>query len=268
MVQNTLLLPPEFKHLAGKILSSRVYPEFFSLAPTDDVLNVGCGEGPQVVVYAGSFKSMTCVDIVSERLDKLRRLSAALGLDNVTAITSNVEAVLLPNRSFDAALAIDIIEHVEHPELLLKEIFRLLKPGGRLLITFPVMHDKFVDALAKIKCLFTWHIKKWVTRRTPCRPDEMSGSKGASRGRTHFCPDEHRHQFTISQWRRMCEDAGFKFQASRATTMFPPLHLYGMPRFWFSSNFIHTLDSRLAKIPRLQNLGQTVMMAFVKHEKP
>jgi hypothetical protein len=60
-------LPPEFRYLDGKMLSSRVYPEFFSLAATDRVLNAGFGDGPQAVVYRGSFASATISPSASTR---------------------------------------------------------------------------------------------------------------------------------------------------------------------------------------------------------
>ena len=49
--------------------------------------------------------------------------------------------------------------------------------------------------------------------------------------------------------------------------MFPPLHLYGMPRFWFSNRFIHAVDRRVAALPGIQRLGQTVMAEFVPKER-
>lgn len=235
-------LPSEFKHLEGKVLSSRVYPEFFSLRGDERVLNVGCGEGPQMAVYAGRFQSMLGVDIMPDRLSGFRKLGEALR-QNIETLESNVESIGLPDGSFDVVMAIDIIEHVEHPEKLLDEIQRLLKPGGRLLITFPAMHDKFVDGLSAVKRLFT--------RR-----------KKANRAGWH--PDDHQHEYPVGKWIGMVEQGGLKLQRSRATTMFPPLHLYGVPRFWFSFGPLHALDRTACSIPGVMKLGQTVMSEFVK----
>ncbi|MDQ7815043.1 MAG: class I SAM-dependent methyltransferase [Patescibacteria group bacterium] len=235
-------LPPEFKHLEGKVLSSRVYPEFFSLRGDERILNVGCGEGPQMAVYAGRFKSMLGVDIIPDRLAGFRKLGESLQQD-VETLESNVESIGSPDDSFDVVMAIDIIEHVEHPEKLLQEIQRLLKPGGRLLITFPAMHDKFVDGLSAMKSFFTRKKKSH---------------------REGWHPDDHQHEYPVGKWIGMVEQSGLKFQRSRATTMFPPLHLYGVPRFWFSFGPLHALDRTVCSIPGVMKLGQTVMSEFVK----
>ncbi|TAK04880.1 class I SAM-dependent methyltransferase [Patescibacteria group bacterium] len=237
-------LPPEFSFLHGKLLSSRVYPEFFPLRPEDRVLNAGFGDGPQALVYAGSFRSMLGIDVNAERLSRARRLMDAMRIAGVELSEGNVERLPVPDGAFDAALAIDIIEHVEHPDVFVRELFRAVAPGGRLLITFPAMHDRFVDAVAALSRFFT--------RRPP----------HAHAGRWH--PDEHQRELPVREWRRIVERAGFRFVVSRATTMFPPLHLYGMPRFWFSNNLIHAFDRRVASLPGVQLLGQTVMAAYEK----
>ncbi|MFA6429347.1 MAG: class I SAM-dependent methyltransferase [Patescibacteria group bacterium] len=238
-------LPPEFSTLKGKVLSSRVYPEFFALSGQERVLNIGCGDGPQIVVYQGAFASMLCVDIQEKRIRATERLAQALGIgERVTMLESNVERIDRPDASFDTVFAIDIIEHVEHPEALLREAFRLLVPGGRMLITFPALHDHFVDALSWLRRLFV---------RTPS--DVKSDA---------WHPDAHQRELSVHAWRTLVEQAGFRCVKSRATTMFPPLHLYGIPRFWFANNTIHTIDRAIASLPWVQNLGQTVMVLCEK----
>ncbi len=236
-------LPPEFNYLQGKVVSSRVYPEFFALRPADRVLNVGFGDGPQAVVYQNAFQRMVGVDIQADRLARARQLIDALHIPNVELLTANVESIPLPDASFDVALAIDISEHVEHPEILLREIKRLLVPGGRLLITFPATHDRFEDAMNALGRI----VKPWKKREP--HP-------------TGWHPDHHQHEHPVGVWRRMVEDAGFVFVKSRATTMFPPLHLYGMPRFWFTNSVIHAIDRAVASLPWVQNVGQTVMVEY------
>ncbi len=236
-------LPSEFSYLQGKILSAAAHAEFFALSPTDRVVNLGFGDGPQAVVYAGRFASMLGVDVNAERLARASRMLDAMGITGVELLTANVESVPRSDASFDAALACDIIEHVEHPDRFLAEAYRLLKPGGRLLVTFPAMHDAFTDAMSAVG--------KVLGRPGHAHPEGWH-------------PDHHQRELPVREWRAMTEAAGFTFVRSSATTLFPPLHLYGVPKVWFSVRWIRAIDRALCRLPGVQLLGQTVMAEFVK----
>ncbi len=234
-------LPPEFSYLKGKLLSAAAHAEFFSTGPDDRLINLGFGDGPQAVLFADRFKTMLGVDINAERLAQARRMLDAMGVAGVELLVANVEAVPRPDNSFDVALACDIVEHVEHPDRFLAEIRRLLVPDGRLLITYPAMHDRFTDAVSAVGRLF--------------------GRKGHAHPEG-WHPDHHQQEHGVGEWRRMTEDAGFRHVRSAATTLFPPLHLYGLPRFWFSVRWIRAVDRFLCRVPGLRSLGQTVMAEF------
>lgn len=239
------LLPSEFSYLEGKLLSAAAHSEFFVTRSNDRIVNLGFGDGPQAVLYAGRFSEMVGIDVNDERLAQARRMLDDMGVANVRLLTGNVEQVLLPDHSFDAALACDIIEHVEHPDRFLSEIFRLLVPGGRLLVTFPAMHDRFVDGVSVLGRVFG-------------RPPNVHPES--------WHPDHHQHEHWPREWRRMVENAGFGYVRSSATTLFPPLHLYGMPRFWFSVRWIRAVDRALCRVPGLRSLGQTIMVEFIASE--
>src|SRR3990167_10834283 len=94
----------------GKLLSGIIYPEFFPLTEQDIVLNVGCGDGVQAVIYGGSFKSMLGVDINQDRLATARQLADYYGIKNFSTLNANAENIPLQEK-FDKIIAIDIIEH-------------------------------------------------------------------------------------------------------------------------------------------------------------
>lgn len=232
------------KFVAGKVLSGRVYPEFFPLGFRDLVLNIGCGSGPQAVVYRGSYSRMVGVDVNADRLrSSLPRLLSDYDVRDYETICANVESIPLPSSSFDAAIAIDIVEHVEHPDLMIREAFRLLKPGGSLLITFPAMHDRYTHAASLVARFFS-------------PKSRVSGEA--------WNPDAHNQEFPLHEWISLVSRCGFSFVRSRATTMFPPLHLYGIPRFWFSVDCIHTIDRFISSLPVCKNFGQALMCVFRK----
>jgi ubiquinone/menaquinone biosynthesis C-methylase UbiE len=52
-------------------------------------------------------------------------------------IISDITAIPEPNESFDAVLCTEVFEHLPNPPLALKEFARLLRPGGKLIMTVP-----------------------------------------------------------------------------------------------------------------------------------
>ncbi len=234
--------------LKGKLLSGRVYPEFFPFKPDDKVINLGCGSGPQAIVYSKQYKEMVGVDINKKRLEESKEIIRIYGVKNYTTLWANVEAIPLPSHSFDKAIAIDIIEHVQNPKKLSSEANRLLKENGELLITFPAMHDKFTNFISKIGHCILRRKKKKINS-------------------TQWDPDAHNREYPLKEWIAIVESCGFKLQKSRASTLFPPLHLYGLPRFWFSNNTIHKIDSFFCQMPVIKNYGQALVCAFRKEKK-
>lgn len=89
------------------------------------VLDIGAGE---VDRYSHHFvaKEYVRMDIVSRD-----------GVD----IVGSADAIPLPDESFDAVVCTQVFEHLEHPDESAREIFRILKPGGYLLITAPQMNE-------------------------------------------------------------------------------------------------------------------------------
>jgi ubiquinone/menaquinone biosynthesis C-methylase UbiE len=52
-------------------------------------------------------------------------------------IVSDILAIPVPDVSFDIILCTEVLEHVPNPRLAIKEMLRILKPGGRLIVTAP-----------------------------------------------------------------------------------------------------------------------------------
>ncbi len=232
----------------GKLLSAIVYPEFFGIEKTDRVLNLGCGIGPQAIIYKDQYMEMVGVDINKERLELADKIMDVLGIQNFQTLHSNVEDIALPDKSFDKVIAIDIVEHVINPDKFLQEARRLLKDNGLFLITFPAMHDKFVDA-----CSF-------VGRKILRRKSKKELVEG-------WDPDEHQYDYSVKEWFEMIEGNGFYVEKSRASTIFPPLHYYGVPKFWFKNKIIHRIDRFFCELPIFKNYGQAVVCICKKLNK-
>jgi len=97
-------------------------------------LDVGCGSGFLATLLAKRYKEYYGVDISPLALAK----AAEKGV-KVVNVDINEEQLPFEDGYFDAVACLDVIEHVLNPFFLLKEINRVLRPGGTLVISTPNM---------------------------------------------------------------------------------------------------------------------------------
>lgn len=98
-----------------------------------NVLEVGCGEGRGVELLMGKAGSFTAVDKIEEALIVLQeRFPSGKFLSmNIPPLGS------LEDNTYDCVVSFQVIEHIQSDALYLKEINRVLKPGGIALFTTP-----------------------------------------------------------------------------------------------------------------------------------
>ena len=118
---------------------------FIEDLPSGRVLDVGCGDGGFLQRMHRRGWSGTGVDFDSKAIENAKaRHGAAL-----TLLNTDLAQARFPDDSFDVVTMSHVIEHVLDPVALLVEARRVLKPGGRLVVTTPnvqsVGHKKFQD---------------------------------------------------------------------------------------------------------------------------
>ena len=100
--------------------------------PGLEILDIGCGDGSRYgeeLIRAGV--RLHGVDVSQVAVDAAR----SRGL---TAIRAGLDERLpYPDERFDAALCLEVLEHLVDPEFAAREIHRLLRPGGALLVSVP-----------------------------------------------------------------------------------------------------------------------------------
>ncbi len=108
-------------------LQNSVYFPLFSDHLSGSLLDVGCGPVPYFEVYRPLVSENICVDHPGcvhglEHLDHLVDLNAE-------------ERLPFPDERFDSVLATDMIVHMHRPEQFVREVARVLRPGGKAIIT-------------------------------------------------------------------------------------------------------------------------------------
>ena len=106
----------------------------FLLTPKVRIADLGAGDGTLSRLLARQAESVHCVDNSPRMVQVGRALAKKEHLRNLTYVLGNIEKVPLPDRSIDLALLSQALHHAENPRQALAEAFRILKPGGRLLI--------------------------------------------------------------------------------------------------------------------------------------
>jgi len=101
--------------------------------PRDRILEVGIGTGLNLALYPHDCH-LVGVDLSERMLEKARAKTRELGLANVTLKVMDAAATDFPDNEFDRALATYVISAVPDSVAVLREMRRVVKPGGTLVI--------------------------------------------------------------------------------------------------------------------------------------
>ncbi len=102
------------------------------------VLDVGCGTGASVLPAAqtvGKAGAVVGIDLSSRLLERARAKALTAGLDNIEFRRADMTALEYPNGSFDAVVSVFSIFFVPDMEGLVRELWRMVRPGGKLAVT-------------------------------------------------------------------------------------------------------------------------------------
>lgn len=121
------------------------------LVPSITVADLGAGEGLISQLLARRAEHVTCIDNSPRMVEVGTELAQKNGLANLEYLLGDIESVPMTDQSVDLAILSQALHHAQHPQQAINEAFRILKPGGRLLVldlrehTFEKARDLYAD---------------------------------------------------------------------------------------------------------------------------
>jgi SAM-dependent methyltransferase len=128
------------------------------------VLDIGCGNKPYEPMFEGKITEYIGCDIVQSS-------------DSKVDVVSEATKIPLPDATFDTVFSTQTLEHVAEHQLMLNEAFRLLKPGGHLILSAPMywhLHEEPYDFFR-----FTRYGFEHIFQKAGFKVEEMISNGGS-----------------------------------------------------------------------------------------
>lgn len=169
--------------------------ELARLRPTDCVLDVATGTAHTALAFAPHVARVIATDITPEMMAQGERLRAERDIANVEFRVADVHELPFDDASFDIVTCRRAAHHFVDVARALREMVRVLTPGGRLIIDDrSVPEDDFADA--------TLNRLDWLHDHS------------------------HVRQYRASEWRSMMQDAGCRIEVIETYTRHRPLSAF------------------------------------------
>lgn len=131
----------------------RLIVEFSGAGPDDTVLDVACGGGLVVCAFAKTVRHATGIDLTPAMLEQARKNQAAQGLTNVAWKRGDVLPLPFPDASFSIVTSRFAFHHFLDPLAVLKEMKRVAKPGGKVMVVDSAPAPDRADAFNRVEKL-------------------------------------------------------------------------------------------------------------------
>jgi len=165
--------------------------------PFERALNLGTGEGDYDRMIAGFVGGeLIGCDVNEDDLAHARQLNQ--DVSNLRYETNDALNLSYPDASFDLVVSCEVIEHVGKPGQMIREISRVLRPGGYAVMTFPSREFPFTyDPVNRI-----WQMFK----------SNESREYAISQGAYAF---GHEYLIGSTDFKKWCKDAGLEIHSFR-----------------------------------------------------
>ncbi|EMI57737.1 class I SAM-dependent methyltransferase [Rhodopirellula sallentina] len=143
-----------FARLPGHSTSMDVLVEMASPNVSMEMLDVACGPGLVACHFASKVRHVTGIDLTPEMLRQARDLQTTRGIENAEWIEGYADRLPFDEASFDLVVTRYSMHHFQNPDAVLREMVRVCKPGGRVLVadvSLPQEHVEHYDELERYR---------------------------------------------------------------------------------------------------------------------
>lgn len=105
------------------------------------VADLGAGEGTLSQLLAQRAEKVIAVDLSPKMVDYAQKLAVANGLSNLEFRIGDIEEPPIEEASVDLAILSQALHHAENPQRAIDSAFRILRPGGRLIVLDLLQHN-------------------------------------------------------------------------------------------------------------------------------
>ena len=209
----------------------------------DNYLDVGCGYGVNSSIFGRDFKDVVCLDLSAKNLEECRRRISSKSNKNLSLVRGDAQSLPFKRESFDLVSAFSLIEHVPDKREMLKELLRVLKEDGELVLQFPNKYF-FMELHTGLPAYFLIpsFIKPWFLRKI--------GYEGLLEINIP----------TIREIKKLIEDLGVSGEIKKTKVIYP---IETIPH---GLRWIYTILKRL-KVLNLVPLGWMVCIKKSKEQK-
>ena len=180
---------PEWAVLREARLSH--YREFFRVGPDDRVLDAGCGHGEYSVFALKDGARVWAFDYSQKMVEQTRQAIRDDDLHVEEVTRASVTEIPYPDDHFDVVFCLAVLDHLADRDGALRELVRVLRPGGRLYLDVPnafAVHWRACFGVMRLLGMYPSGKIHFFTPRELTNMVRRCGCKPLERLGLTFCP--------------------------------------------------------------------------------